>query len=346
MVEKYGAQPPIELLRQVVDYGGFYDQKKLFWKQVVDTQFIAACGPPGGGRNKVTPRMFRHFNMVWMPALSTDAMNKILSGILGGWLGTTRDTLKDLAEPITKATVDGYFRITADLLPTPVKCHYTFNLRDPAKMIQGMMMVDVAKSLNKQDDLLRLWLHESARVFRDRLINDHDSAWFNSMIKNKMKEHLKVNWEEEVFDDLFFGDFMDQNDKKYIYLDDPEVITQKFQEYLDEYNITFPTQMNLVFFADCKRHVARISRVLSQPRGNGLLVGVSGVGRKSVGRLGAFIQEIQPFSIEITRNYDLNTFNEDIKAIMFQVAKGFRRCSCFRTRKSSRRPSWRTSTTC
>ena len=50
MLENYGAQPPIELLRQVIDYGGFYDNKKLFWKNVADTQFIAACGPPGGGR--------------------------------------------------------------------------------------------------------------------------------------------------------------------------------------------------------------------------------------------------------------------------------------------------------
>ena len=28
--------------------------------------------------------------------------------------------------------------------------HYTFNLRDPAKMVQGMLMVDVKSSLQKQ----------------------------------------------------------------------------------------------------------------------------------------------------------------------------------------------------
>merc|ERR1719506_2068170 len=73
MLEYYGAQPPIELLRQVNDYHGFYDQQKLFWKHVQDVQFIAACGPPGGGRMAVTPRLFRHFNMLWMPQLSQEA---------------------------------------------------------------------------------------------------------------------------------------------------------------------------------------------------------------------------------------------------------------------------------
>lgn len=35
-VETYGAQPPIELLRQLVDSGGYYDLKEKSWVNVVD----------------------------------------------------------------------------------------------------------------------------------------------------------------------------------------------------------------------------------------------------------------------------------------------------------------------
>eukprot|EP00392_Amoebophrya_sp_AT5.2_P005332 g5341.t1 len=325
LVEIYGAQPPIELLRQVMDQGGFYDRKKLFWKNVQDTQFITACGPPGGGRNKVTPRLMRHVNMVWMPALTSNAMQTILSSVLGGWLGTVKPALRKFAAPLTKATVEGYFRITADLLPTPLKCHYTFNLRDPAKMIQGMMMIDVKKGFEKQMDLVGLWMHEAARCFRDRLINEQDCSWFNKMIFTKLKqnvEELPPNLDVDELSELVYGDFMDRVDKKYIPITDNAKMLETMQEYLEEYNITYPTQMNLVFFADCQRHIARMCRVLRQPRGNALLVGVSGVGRKSNARLAAFMQEIQPFSIEITKSYDLPQFNDDIKLMMFQVAKG------------------------
>ena len=93
-----------------------------------------------------------------------------------------------------------------------------------------------------------------------------------------------------------------------------------FEDYLDEYNITFPAQMNLVFFTDCQRHIARCCRILRQARGNALLVGVSGVGRKSVARLAGLMQEIQPFSIEITKSYNLTSFNDDLKTMMYQVA--------------------------
>jgi len=56
--EKYGAQPPIEILRQFLDAGGWYDRKdnKHPFRNIVDTMIICAMGTPGGGRSFITPR--------------------------------------------------------------------------------------------------------------------------------------------------------------------------------------------------------------------------------------------------------------------------------------------------
>ena len=78
-VEQFGAQPPIELLRQMLGMGGFYDRKQLFWKDVKDVTLTAACGPPEGGRSPTTPRMVRFFHLMFIPELTEETLRKIYS---------------------------------------------------------------------------------------------------------------------------------------------------------------------------------------------------------------------------------------------------------------------------
>lgn len=70
---------------------------------------------------------------------------------------------------------------------------------------------------------------------------------------------------------------------------------------------------------DALLHVCRIHRILSQPRGNALLVGVGGSGRKSLARLAAYIGELRVFSIEITNTYRLAEFREDLRGLYRQT---------------------------
>ena len=45
-LDTYGSQPPVELLRQYMDFGGVYDREKLFWKEIHDMIICSACAPP------------------------------------------------------------------------------------------------------------------------------------------------------------------------------------------------------------------------------------------------------------------------------------------------------------
>ena len=74
-------------------------------------------------------------------------------------------------------SIEVFSTIARDLLPTPSKSHYTFNLRDLAKVFQGMLMVD-QKKMNSKEQLARLWVHENKRVFADRLTCEEDHEWY------------------------------------------------------------------------------------------------------------------------------------------------------------------------
>jgi len=50
-----------------VDRKGLYDRETLEWKRVEDTTLIAAGARPGGGRNDLTLRFTRHFNVFNIP---------------------------------------------------------------------------------------------------------------------------------------------------------------------------------------------------------------------------------------------------------------------------------------
>lgn len=59
------------------------------------------------------------------------------------------------------------------------------------------------------------------------------------------------------------------------------------EDFLEDYNQINTAQMKLVLFLDAVKHVTRISRIIRQPLGNALLLGVGGSGRQSLTRLSA-----------------------------------------------------------
>jgi dynein heavy chain len=80
-------------------------------------------------------------------------------------------------------------------------------------------------------------------------------------------------------------------------------------DVLEEYNVDATNvHMDLVLFKDAIEHVCRIHRIIRQPRGNALLVGVGGSGRQSLARLAAALAGYKIFQIELKKNFRESDF--------------------------------------
>jgi dynein heavy chain len=117
-------------------------------------------GPPGGGRTFITPRLLRHLNLVSLVQFDADTMTRIYSTILK-WFFSNRGFSADIQKlegKVVASTVEVFRECCARLLPTPMKSHYLFNLRDFSKVILGICMSN-KDTIQTQENLVRLWVH-------------------------------------------------------------------------------------------------------------------------------------------------------------------------------------------
>jgi len=68
-------------------------------------------------------------------------------------------------------------------------------------------------------------------------------------------------------------------------------------------------------------HVSKISRILRQPKGNALLLGVGGSGRQSLTRLAVFCGEMEEFQIQIAKGYGKTEWREDVKKVLMRAGR-------------------------
>jgi dynein heavy chain len=252
----------------MVDNGGWYDTKEKDWHGLVDVQLLCAMGPPGGGRNSITPRMMRHFSILCVSDFSSSDIKQIFLTIVD-WNMKRFNFPKDLASlsaSMVNATLRIYQEAQKVLLPTPKKSHYTFNLRDFSRIIQGFCLVEPYEGLDKFG-MMRLWTHESSRVIMDRLMEESDKELFMNSLGSVVEENFQTDLDTLIgFLDpeadpevegsgkgslsahrrLFFGNYLDMNAAvpKYVEVEDVDGLVTTIEQNLELYNQESKSKMD------------------------------------------------------------------------------------------------------
>lgn len=315
--DKYGTQEAIALLQQHVGYGYWYDRIKIVQKEVVDVRYVGAMNPKSGTFT-ILDRLLRHFAVFStnMPdrADLVSIYGQILQSHMHMFSRDIRDTLSTL---LTNATIELHSTISKVFFPTAVKFHYQWNMREMFNIFQGLCKAN-HKLHNASLTLIRLWVHECNRTFRDRMADEEDFKRYDTLLVEVINRagFADVNIKDVLEEPLLWAPFYTtpEGEENTYHETDTDGAGSFLQKKLLEYNDQYAV-MNLVLFNQAIEHVCRISRITSNPRGNAFLVGVGGSGKQSLARLASYINGHDIFQILVTSTYDINDFRSDMQEL-------------------------------
>ncbi|XP_003791133.1 dynein heavy chain 9, axonemal [Otolemur garnettii] len=320
-VDAYGTVQPHTIIRQHLDYGHWYDRNKLSPKEIVNVQYVS-CMNPTAGSFTINPRLQRHFSVFVLSFPGADALSSIYSTILTHHLklGSFPTSLQKSVPSLISLALAFHQKIATTFLPTAIKFHYIFNLRDFANIFQGILFSSV-ECVKSTQDLIKLYLHESNRVYRDKMVEEEDLELFDK-IQTEVLRTIFDDVEETVQQtgslNMYCHFANGIGEPKYMPVQSWERLTQTLVEALESHN-EVNTVMDLVLFEDAMRHICHISRILESPRGNALLVGVGGSGKQSLTRLAAFISSMDIFQITLRRGYQIPDFKVDLASLCLKA---------------------------
>ncbi|XP_050620090.1 dynein axonemal heavy chain 17 [Macaca thibetana thibetana] len=320
-VDKYGTVAPHTLIRQHMDHRHWYDRHKLTLKDVHNCQYVA-CMNPTSGSFTIDPRLQRHFCVFAVSFPGQEALTTIYNTILTQHLAFRSVSMatQRISNQLVAAALALHQKVAATFLPTAIKFHYVFNLRDLSNIFQGLLF-STAEVLKTPLDLVRLWLHEAERVYGDKMVDEKDQETLHRVTMASTKKFFDDLGDELLFakPNIFCHFAQGIGDPKYVPVTDVAPLNKLLVDVLDSYN-EINAVMNLVLFEDAVAHICRINRILEFPRGNALLVGVGGSGKQSLSRLAAYISGLDVFQITLKKGYGIPDLKVDLAAQYIKAA--------------------------
>eukprot|EP01064_Diplonema_japonicum_P034641 TRINITY_DN7253_c0_g2_i1.p1 TRINITY_DN7253_c0_g2~~TRINITY_DN7253_c0_g2_i1.p1 ORF type:complete len:4818 (+),score=1605.91 TRINITY_DN7253_c0_g2_i1:85-14538(+) len=331
--DDYGTQRVISLLRQMMERGGFFKpgpSGELTWITLQRVQFAGACNPPTDpGRVPLSHRFLR-----WSPLLFVDFPSKpSLEAIYGTFCRAflkPLNNLKQFGDQLARAMVQFYQASQKHFTPE-MQAHYVYSPRELSRWTravhEGLETLNFpSKQALTVNDLVRLAIHEGLRLFRDRLIFDDEKEWTDEEVDGAFKSHFpEIDPTKACHRPLLYSTFLS---KEYINNDIEELrshIQGKLKVFAEE-----EMDVQLVVFDSVLDHILRIDRIIRQPLGHMLLVGVAGAGKTVLSKFVAWHSGMTIFQIKAHRGYTIVDFEEDLRTVLKRAGcKGEKICFIF-----------------
>ena len=293
------------------------------WIKLERIQFVGACNPPTDvGRHPLNNRFLRHCPLLYVDFPGKDSLRQIYGTFNRAILSKTGSLLSGESESLTEAMVEFYTQCQTHYTPD-IQPHYIYSPRELTRWKHAIN--ESIDNISDVDGLVRLWAHEALRLFQDRLVLDEEKVWCDQLVDKVASQCFPSISPSALERPILFTNLLTDT---YISCGKDELI-KKIDSRL---KVFYEEELNvpLVIFDSVLEHILRIDRVLKQPIGHLLLVGQSGVGKTTLSRFVAWMNDLTVFQIKAGRNYGVADFDADLRGVMKRAGcKGEKICFIF-----------------
>ncbi|KAE9115561.1 Cytoplasmic dynein 2 heavy chain 1 [Phytophthora fragariae] len=327
--DQYDTCMLIAFLQQLITFNGFYDQH-LEFLGVEKIQLVASMNAATTvGRHPLSTRFTAIVKVAYMDYPLTEELAVVYSTFLEGVFDASSTpnlpaTWRDSAnrDRLAKSMVEVYDTVKTKFTVDEQR-HYLFTPRDLTKWVFALVRYDL-----EHEDILDALAHEGRRLFRDRLVDNEAKSKFDGILNTVWKQQWRhaAKLQDVYFSSLHCrtagnanGDATTSSNAAAAL---QRIASDEFSQVVSQGMVLYEREekdLHMLLFDEILEHLTIIERVMSEPGGSMLLVGNSGVGRRSATTLISYILNYTMFSPSITRNYDAGNFRTDLKTLLVKA---------------------------
>ena len=156
-VDLYGTASPHTIMRQHIDYNHWYDRQKRTLRVVSNTQYVC-CFNPKAGSFTINARLQRHFSVFAISNPGTESLQTIYRSLFNAHLtaGKFAGSIAKIGDKLVEVAIKLHTKVVQVFLPTAIKFHYLFNLRDLSNIFQvriGRVRLTLASPMCECEDV-------------------------------------------------------------------------------------------------------------------------------------------------------------------------------------------------
>merc|ERR1719335_360994 len=187
-LDKYNTQSAIELMRQKQDYNHWYDRNKITLKDIGNTQYLA-CMNPTAGSFTINPRLQRWFWTLAVPFPEQSALGTVYSTFMKGHFDRLpfKASIQEVVSSMIKSALSVHFAVVGAFRKTAANFHYEFNIRHLSGVFSGLLQAKHTE-FTEAEKLVLMWIHESERVYGDRLVSVGDLKKYRGLAAELCKK--------------------------------------------------------------------------------------------------------------------------------------------------------------